>query len=93
RLHFWDDLVKDYFTLRTVMNTTLWKENKRLNRSACARVVSTASRSRSPLSRNRPFYITPLFVVTTQSGIKSMTLSLDGAREGLLGQPHTVVEC
>lgn len=33
------------------------------------------------------------FLVTTQSGVKSMTLSLDGARERLLSQHHAVVEC
>lgn len=33
------------------------------------------------------------FLVTTQSGVKSMTLSLDGARERMYGQGHAVVEC
>ena len=33
------------------------------------------------------------FLVTTQSGVKSMTLSLDGARERWFGQGHSVVEC
>lgn len=33
------------------------------------------------------------FLVTSQSGVKSMTLSLDGARERLMGQGHAVVEC
>lgn len=33
------------------------------------------------------------FLVTSQSGVKSMTLSLDGARERLMGQGHAIVEC
>lgn len=33
------------------------------------------------------------FLVTTQSGVKSMTLSLDGARERLFAAGHAVVEC
>jgi hypothetical protein len=33
------------------------------------------------------------FLVTTQSGVKSMTLSLDGARERLLGPGRAIVEC
>ncbi|KAI6040963.1 hypothetical protein EDC04DRAFT_2523792, partial [Pisolithus marmoratus] len=28
-----------------------------------------------------------------QSGVKSMMLSLDSARERLLGKTHTVIEC
>jgi LIM-domain binding protein len=33
------------------------------------------------------------FLVTTQSGVKSMTLSLDGARERSVSAGHAVVEC
>ena len=33
------------------------------------------------------------FLVTTQSGVKSLTLSLDGAREWIYGPGHFVVEC
>jgi hypothetical protein len=33
------------------------------------------------------------FLVTTQSGVKSMTLSLDGARERLFATGHAIVEC
>ncbi|KAI6040698.1 hypothetical protein EDC04DRAFT_2566682, partial [Pisolithus marmoratus] len=48
-LLFWDDLVKDYFTSRAAMNTTLCKDNKRVSRSARARVASAKSHSRIPL--------------------------------------------
>jgi len=33
------------------------------------------------------------FLVTTQSGVKSMTLSLDSARERIYQTGHTVIEC
>lgn len=33
------------------------------------------------------------FLVTTQSGVKSMSLSLDGARERISGQGRSVIEC
>lgn len=33
------------------------------------------------------------FLVTTQSGVKSMTLTLDGARERMYSQGHAIVEC
>jgi LIM-domain binding protein len=33
------------------------------------------------------------FLVTSQSGVKSMTLSLDGARERVIGPNHAVVQC
>ena len=33
------------------------------------------------------------FLVTSQSGVKSMTLSLDGARERVVGPNHAVVQC
>jgi hypothetical protein len=33
------------------------------------------------------------FLVTSQSGVKSMTLSLDGARERVVGPNHAIVQC
>ena len=33
------------------------------------------------------------FLVTSQSGVKSMTLSLDGARERIVGPNHAIVQC
>lgn len=33
------------------------------------------------------------FLVTTQSGVKSMTLTMDGARERMYSHGHSVVEC
>ncbi|KAF9224417.1 hypothetical protein BS17DRAFT_801871 [Gyrodon lividus] len=78
QLSHWDALVREYFTPKAIMKVTLWKDNQR--------------------SEAKPFEIgVPIlprfFLVTTQSGVKSMTLSLDGARERLLTQQHAIVEC
>ncbi|KIK36838.1 hypothetical protein CY34DRAFT_93709 [Suillus luteus UH-Slu-Lm8-n1] len=78
QLSHWESVVKDYFTPTAIMKFTLWKDNQR--------------------NEAKPFEIgVPIqprfFLVTTQSGVKSMTLSLDGARARLLSQHHAVVEC
>ncbi|KAF8883407.1 LIM-domain binding protein-domain-containing protein [Infundibulicybe gibba] len=78
QLSWWNDVVKDHFTPAAVMKFTLWKDNQR--------------------NEAKPFEIgVPIlprfFLVTTQSGVKSMTLSLDGARERIYAPGHVVVEC
>ncbi|KAK0453084.1 LIM-domain binding protein-domain-containing protein [Armillaria borealis] len=78
QLSWWNDLIKEYFTPRAVMKITLWKDNQK--------------------TEAKPFEIgVPIlprfFLVTTQSGVKSMTLTLDGARERMYSQGHSVVEC
>ncbi|KAI5997353.1 hypothetical protein EDC04DRAFT_2585138, partial [Pisolithus marmoratus] len=77
----WDDLVKDYFILNVVMDITPWKDNQRLDRFARARLAFATSYSRVSLNGNWPFHVTPVLLVTTQSGVKSMSLSLDDTRE------------
>ncbi|KAI6099147.1 LIM-domain binding protein-domain-containing protein [Pisolithus sp. B1] len=77
-LQFWENLVRDYFTSRAVMKITLWKDNQRVEAKPLEIGYSILPR---------------FFLVTTQSGVKSMTLSLDGARERLVDQTHAVVEC
>ncbi|TFK64899.1 hypothetical protein BDN72DRAFT_774009, partial [Pluteus cervinus] len=77
-LSWWSDLIQQYFTPKAVMRFTLWKDNQR--------------------NEAKPFEIgVPIlprfFLVTTQSGVKSMTLSLDGARERMYAPNHAVVEC
>lgn len=77
-LTFWENLVKDYFTPKAILKYTLWKDNQR--------------------NEAKPFEIgTPIlprfFLVTSQSGVHSMSISLDGAREKILGSSHLVVEC
>ncbi|KAG7446022.1 uncharacterized protein BT62DRAFT_968891 [Guyanagaster necrorhizus] len=78
QLSWWNDLIKEYFTPKSVMKITLWKDNQK--------------------TEAKPFEIgVPIlprfFLVTTQSGVKSMTLTLDGARERMYAQGHSVVEC
>lgn len=46
-----------------------------------------------PLGRNWPFHTTAVFLVTVQSGVKSMAFSLDDTRDRLLGRAHAAVEC
>ncbi|TCD69169.1 hypothetical protein EIP91_008465 [Steccherinum ochraceum] len=78
QLSYWDSLIKEYFTARASLKFTLWKDNQR--------------------NEAKPFEIgVPIlprfFLVTSQSGVKSMNLSLDGARERIVSQGHAVVEC
>ncbi|KAF9076669.1 LIM-domain binding protein-domain-containing protein [Rhodocollybia butyracea] len=78
QLSWWTELIREYFTPKAVMRFTLWRDNQR--------------------NEAKPFEITvpilPRFLlVTTQSGVKSMTLTLDGARERLHGNGHAIVEC
>ncbi|KAG6873974.1 hypothetical protein C0995_007930 [Termitomyces sp. Mi166 len=78
QLSWWNDLIDEYFTPKAIMKFTLWKDNQR--------------------NEAKPFEIgVPIlprfFLVTTQSGVKSMTLSLDGARERTYTHGHSMVEC
>ncbi|KAG9317073.1 LIM-domain binding protein-domain-containing protein [Chiua virens] len=73
QLSYWSSIVREYFTPKAIMKVTLWKDNQK--------------------NEAKPFEIgVPIlprfFLVTTQSGVKSMTLSLDGARERLVAQHH-----
>ncbi|KAI6040700.1 LIM-domain binding protein-domain-containing protein [Pisolithus marmoratus] len=78
RLQFWEDLVKDFFSPKSLMKITLWKDNQRVEAKPLEIGYSILPR---------------FFLVTTVAGVKSMTLSLDGARERLVNQAHAVVEC
>ncbi|CCM03961.1 uncharacterized protein FIBRA_06116 [Fibroporia radiculosa] len=81
-LGYWNMFVNDYFTHSATMKFTLWK-----------------GQHPGDQKEAKPFeigtHILPrFFLVTTQSGVKSMSLSLDGAREKLAGLiPAAVVEC
>ncbi|KAL4082163.1 LIM-domain binding protein-domain-containing protein [Scleroderma yunnanense] len=78
QLLFWESLVREYFTPKAIMKITLWKDNQKVEAK--------------PLEIGVPI-LPRFFLVTTQSGVKSMTLSLDGARERLCTQSHAVIEC
>jgi LIM-domain binding protein len=77
------------------MKVTLWKDNQRNEAKpfgeSCIELVHNTSLR---LSVEIGVPILPrFFLVTTQSGVKSMSLSLDGARERLVTHGHAVVEC
>ncbi|KAI0069234.1 hypothetical protein BV25DRAFT_117355 [Artomyces pyxidatus] len=78
QLTHWEELVKDYFLPMATLKLTLWKDNQKNE----AKVFEVGT----PI-------LPRFFLVTSQSGVKSMTLSLDGARERLYAQNQAVVEC
>ncbi|KAF4600526.1 hypothetical protein EYR38_005155 [Pleurotus pulmonarius] len=78
QLSWWKELIKDYFAPKAIMKFTLWKDNSR--QEAKPFEIGTAILPR-------------FFLVTAQSGVKSMSLSLDGARERLFTTGHSVIEC
>ncbi|KIJ70623.1 hypothetical protein HYDPIDRAFT_105367 [Hydnomerulius pinastri MD-312] len=78
QLSFWEKLVEMYFTPKAIMKVTLWKDNQ--------------TNEAKPFEIGVPI-LPRFFLVTTQSGVKSMTLSLDGAREDLLAPNHAIVKC
>ncbi|KAJ7067843.1 LIM-domain binding protein [Mycena amicta] len=77
-LSFWNNLIHEYFTPKAIMKLTLWRDSMK--------------------NEAKPFEIgVPIlprfFLVTTQSGVKSMSLTLDGARERLYTPGHAIIEC
>ncbi|PPQ99793.1 hypothetical protein CVT26_009170 [Gymnopilus dilepis] len=82
QLSWWSDLVKEYFTPNAELKLTLWKDN--------------AKNEAKPFQIGVPI-MPRFFLVTTQSGVKSMSFTLDGARERPYQpsqqQPHTMIEC
>ncbi|KAF9268326.1 hypothetical protein L218DRAFT_893298 [Marasmius fiardii PR-910] len=78
QLSWWNDLVRDFFTPKAIMKYTLWKDNQRTEAKVFEIGVPVLPR---------------FFLVTAQSGVKSMTLTLDGARERIYDYGHAVVEC
>ncbi|KAF7301239.1 hypothetical protein MIND_00688700 [Mycena indigotica] len=77
-LSFWHNMIQEYFTPKAIMKLTLWRDSMK--------------------NEAKPFEIgVPIlprfFLVTTQSGVKSMSFSLDGARERLYAPGHAIIEC
>jgi LIM-domain binding protein len=78
------------------MKFTLWKDNQRNEAKPFGLLLTVASFFAdfvSDMSEIGVPILPRFFLVTTQSGVKSMTLSLDGARERMYAQGHSVVEC
>ncbi|KAF9232040.1 LIM-domain binding protein [Melanogaster broomeanus] len=78
QLSFWDEFVQEYFAPKAIMKLTLWKDNQR--------------KEAKPFEIGVPV-LPRFFLATMQSGVKSMTLSLDGAHERSVSQHHGIVEC
>ncbi|KAI0289515.1 LIM-domain binding protein-domain-containing protein [Russula brevipes] len=78
QLSHWANLVNEYFTSTATLKLTLWKDNQRVE----AKVFEVGT----PV-------LPRFFLVTSQSGVKSMTLSLDGARERGIRPNQAVVQC
>ncbi|KAH9956784.1 LIM-domain binding protein, partial [Russula dissimulans] len=74
----WESLVEEYFTTSATLKLTLWKDNQRVE----AKIFEVGT----PV-------LPRFFLVTSQSGVKAMTLSLDGARERIVGPNQAVVQC
>ncbi len=79
------------------MKITLWKDNQKTEAKPFGADHPSRSGASTHLDRRFAEIGVPIlprfFLVTTQSGVKSMTLTLDGARERIYSQGHSVVEC
>ncbi|PCH41542.1 hypothetical protein WOLCODRAFT_100784 [Wolfiporia cocos MD-104 SS10] len=78
RASYWDGTIKEFFTAKAILKITLWKDSQQ--------------------QEAKPFEIgTPIlprfFLVTTQSGVKSMSLGLDGVVERVQFAGFATVEC
>ncbi|KAI0318107.1 LIM-domain binding protein, partial [Amylostereum chailletii] len=77
QLSYWGDLIDSFFVPSAVVKLQLWKDNQ----NAEAKIFEVGT----PI-------LPRFFLVTTQSGVKSMSLTLDGAREVVTGPNLVVVE-
>ncbi|KAI0250857.1 LIM-domain binding protein, partial [Lactifluus subvellereus] len=78
QLSYWMNLVDEFFLSSATLKLTLWKDNQLVE----AKVFEVGTLS-----------LPQFFLVTSQSGVKSMTLSLNGARERVVGPNHGIVQC
>lgn len=78
------------------MKLTLWRDSLRNEAKPFGASIALLSRRNILILSCAEIGVPILprfFLVTTQSGVKSMSLTLDGARERSFGQGHSVVEC
>ncbi|KAI0366206.1 hypothetical protein BV20DRAFT_662877 [Pilatotrama ljubarskyi] len=75
---YWESIVGQFFTEKATMKLTLWKDNQQVEAK--------------PFEIGYPI-LPRFFLVTSQSGVKSMTICVDGARERLVNPSHALVEC
>ena len=79
------------------MKLTLWKDNQRNEAKPFGKcpphfIFHKLQKLISGTEIGVPI-LPRFFLVTTQSGVKSMTLSLDGARERMYSPGHSIIEC
>ncbi|KAF6762516.1 LIM-domain binding protein-domain-containing protein [Ephemerocybe angulata] len=85
QLAWWNELVKEYFTPKAVTKITLWKDNAQVEAKPfgmCSPYIPGLKGISQEWTAEIGIPVLPrFFLVTTQSGVKSMTFNLDGARE------------
>ncbi|KAI1788972.1 LIM-domain binding protein-domain-containing protein [Ganoderma leucocontextum] len=77
-MSYWTNFVAMYFTEKSTIKLTLWKDNQQAEAK--------------PFEIGYPIF-PRFFLVTSQSGVKTQTLVLDGARERCINPMHGIVEC
>lgn len=77
------------------MKLTLWKDNQQIEAKPFGTEATGLTQRECSQEKTEIGYpILPrFFLVTSQSGVKSMTITIDGARERLINQQHSLVEC
>ncbi|KZT20662.1 hypothetical protein NEOLEDRAFT_1075259, partial [Neolentinus lepideus HHB14362 ss-1] len=76
-LHFWDQQVTEHFGRKATFKFTLWKDNQR--------------NEAKPFEIGIPI-LPRFFLVTHQSGVKTMQIVMDGARERLINHSSAIVD-
>ncbi|KAH9979573.1 LIM-domain binding protein-domain-containing protein [Lactifluus volemus] len=74
----WTSFVEEFFLTSAILKLTLWKDNLKIE----AKVFEIGTPA-----------LPRFFLVTSQSGVKSMTLSLDGAHERIVAPNCALVQC
>ncbi|KAI0829274.1 LIM-domain binding protein-domain-containing protein [Trametes gibbosa] len=92
---YWDQIVAGFFTEKATMKLTLWKDNQQIEAKPFGMEATRLPRRECSPERTEIGYpILPrFFLVTSQSGVKTMTINIDGARERLATPSHALVEC
>ncbi|KAH9942987.1 LIM-domain binding protein-domain-containing protein [Epithele typhae] len=75
---FWLEFVQSFFVEKAAMKLTLWKDNQHVEAK--------------PFEIGYPIFAR-FFLVTSQSGVRSQSLAIDGARERLVSDDRALIEC
>ncbi|TFK88377.1 hypothetical protein K466DRAFT_547216 [Polyporus arcularius HHB13444] len=78
KMSYWNRVVQMYFSEKATIKLTLWKDNQQVEAK--------------PFEIAYPIF-PRFFCVTAQSGVKSQTITIDGARERLINPSRAIVEC